>query len=679
MTIANACSDLAAENGSILKKNAYYHQAESVLKLAVAINIQDNEAQEKLAAVAGEIEQSEILTPFFRPVITGDSRIEDKGLKTIFHLARQRKISAKDLLQELGLNLAALWQNGYQHEALSLVVLWQSLAPKESRLNDESARVLFERHGLLAEIEANIKETDRLTNEAAEVPAENIILWDDLVKLSRSGLPSLAEPISTVLSGKPILFAAALVFDDLKDCPQEDQRELYYRKMIQLDPQAFLPFRKLANLMINQKRLKEAGALLESRLYGNNLTAAEMVFVLSSLSDVFLFLYSQNSDTADRNRNFSRGIEYAKKAVQLAEGKDAAAIENEMGESYYSILASNYAFLATFNAIQENTPEGLARRKKMAGTGGPLPAFLSKQYFDKAMKYAGDNVHRLILVATQTKGCIELNCGLLAIEKALGNEPDNLTALSKLGLALIELDRPAEAVPVLQKVIAADPENVDCRVNLGLAYWHLNKYDEAVAVYHELITALKQKLVEDQSPDIKENYFTAHLNLGASLDKKGEYTAAAENYAQARAFALEAGLDIADQITAGHGQILALIRAEKYDEAREKCEENLRLRLDHDILNRLTQIFLKQQDFERALANLKILWREFPNADDFLEIIAKFEKAGFWDNQDLQFFLHSIPPKGENFLSQARREYWLRTFEDEVPSGLKAFLDGLKI
>jgi Flp pilus assembly protein TadD len=55
----------------------------------------------------------------------------------------------------------------------------------------------------------------------------------------------------------------------------------------------------------------------------------------------------------------------------------------------------------------------------------------------------------------------------------------NLDAATQLGLALVALDRPAEALPHLERVRTARPDSAEARMGLTRAYRALGRRAEA--------------------------------------------------------------------------------------------------------------------------------------------------------------------------------------------------------
>jgi tetratricopeptide (TPR) repeat protein len=90
----------------------------------------------------------------------------------------------------------------------------------------------------------------------------------------------------------------------------------------------------------------------------------------------------------------------------------------------------------------------------------------------------------------------------------LRQSPGHPAALRLLGLVLISLGRPAEAIEVFQQVLRVDSGNPDAHLNLGNALADQNRREEALACYRQ---ALKL------NPDL----VAAHVSIGRQLKLMG--------------------------------------------------------------------------------------------------------------------------------------------------------------
>ncbi|MGA3091701.1 MAG: sulfatase-like hydrolase/transferase [Terriglobales bacterium] len=102
---------------------------------------------------------------------------------------------------------------------------------------------------------------------------------------------------------------------------------------------------------------------------------------------------------------------------------------------------------------------------------------------------------------------------LLALHKALELNADSLMVQMDLGLALVEAQDFAAAVPELERVVARAPRSEQGHLVLANAYTHTNRLPEAIKQYEEVLAA---------NPD----HYLANLLLGRALVLVGEATAA---------------------------------------------------------------------------------------------------------------------------------------------------------
>ncbi len=90
------------------------------------------------------------------------------------------------------------------------------------------------------------------------------------------------------------------------------------------------------------------------------------------------------------------------------------------------------------------------------------------------------------------------------LEEFVKKEPGNVNAWIKLGNALMDSRRFAEAIDAYQKALSLDPKNVDVRVDMGSCYRGIGKPDMAVAEYRKAI-------------EIDPRHINAHKNLAVVL------------------------------------------------------------------------------------------------------------------------------------------------------------------
>jgi hypothetical protein len=98
--------------------------------------------------------------------------------------------------------------------------------------------------------------------------------------------------------------------------------------------------------------------------------------------------------------------------------------------------------------------------------------------------------------------------------------PDNLTAVTGLGNALIDRGQPAEAIPVLEQAIHASPSSPPAYTDLGIALFQLGRIPEAMTYFRDAL-------------NLKSTDAYTHFNYGLALDRTGHISEAIEQYREA--------------------------------------------------------------------------------------------------------------------------------------------------
>ena len=106
--------------------------------------------------------------------------------------------------------------------------------------------------------------------------------------------------------------------------------------------------------------------------------------------------------------------------------------------------------------------------------------------------------------------------------QVLDINPDHADANHLLGVLLIQVGKPAQAVELISRAIATAPDQPLYHGNLGTALQQLGRLEEAVASYHKALA-------------IKPVYAEAHNNLGNVLKRMGRLEEAVASYHKALA------------------------------------------------------------------------------------------------------------------------------------------------
>lgn len=200
---------------------------------------------------------------------------------------------------------------------------------------------------------------------------------------------------------------------------------------------------------------------------------------------------------------------------------------------------------------------------------------------------------------------------------ALEAEPDNPRVLYNLGTLRAQQGQLETAIRHFQTALELAPEYVDARFNLGAALAGTGRGQEALGHY--------QRLVE-LSPDDPEIRLQAG-NLSARL---GHFDEAVEHFGAVI-------LRSPQNLGARFGQTMALLLAERYDEARRRLEEGLMALPDGAELAHLLARFLatcpddRLRDGERALEIAQSLLRSSGRPDVAETVAMALAEVGRFD------------------------------------------------
>jgi len=143
-----------------------------------------------------------------------------------------------------------------------------------------------------------------------------------------------------------------------------------------------------------------------------------------------------------------------------------------------------------------------------------------------------------------------LALGMAALKEALQLDPDNAQYHNTLGLVLLNLSRPADALAEFQTAIDLDKTSPDFQHNLGIALAQQNRFEDAIAAYKKALTYPTYT-----TPEV------AYYNLGEAYIRLGKPQEAQESF--------RAAIQLEPTMVAAHyGLGLALSQGGRREEAK---------------------------------------------------------------------------------------------------------------
>ena len=139
-----------------------------------------------------------------------------------------------------------------------------------------------------------------------------------------------------------------------------------------------------------------------------------------------------------------------------------------------------------------------------------FPLFLNgcSQEGDKTIDDAVQNIQRF-----KDKQQYEIQQTL----QILREEPNNLSALIKLGNIYYDTGEDAKAIEYYKRALEIDPNNCNVRTDMGTNYKRLGKLDDAIKEYKKSI-------------EINPKHSPSHFNMGAVLFEKKLYEEAIQSW-----------------------------------------------------------------------------------------------------------------------------------------------------
>jgi len=158
---------------------------------------------------------------------------------------------------------------------------------------------------------------------------------------------------------------------------------------------------------------------------------------------------------------------FSKDADKIVELKERTGI-------YYKLLASRYMDKAMYGEAYETLLKAIEfypANETLYYNAGVSAAYIGKS--KEALGPAGNAERGRWLAIAES-----------SYKRAISERPGYISAL--YGLAVLydfELDRPSDALPLLQQLLAVDTKNVDAMLLLGRVYYGLGRLEDALNTY----------------------------------------------------------------------------------------------------------------------------------------------------------------------------------------------------
>ncbi|HET7294084.1 MAG TPA: tetratricopeptide repeat protein [Vicinamibacteria bacterium] len=146
--------------------------------------------------------------------------------------------------------------------------------------------------------------------------------------------------------------------------------------------------------------------------------------------------------------------------------------------------------------------------------------------------------YHLGMLAVLDEGVVRLEEAIGEFQAELKLEPRDLVTSLRLGMALVEAQRHAEALPHLELATSADPPPADAFLYLGRARLAMDQPQEAVAALERGLELAKSEL----------RIGSGHYQLGLALRRLGRHDEAARHFSEAERYSTERALNARERL-----------------------------------------------------------------------------------------------------------------------------------
>ncbi|MFH1826691.1 MAG: hypothetical protein ABH823_05325 [bacterium] len=624
---------------------------------------------------------SDVVRPVFAQAFTDEEEIDEKGFR---QAAKELREQGLDHEMELAVSLARLIGTGNIYEALALFLRYVGGAGVTGAVRlktpgDFIATVLTQTRGdqLMAVMMSGVYHQ---VVEDSSVHPRYAQLWDQAVSLERQGFFTPFNPVDQMVEGRTRLMKfdsfslfRAVVARRLEVAVGREPADkaaaadiANYKRMIELDPGYFWTYRDLAQAYSQQGNHVEACIHLEQALKKAVKTPGERLVAHAHLKDHYAaYCLQMRQAKPDVARDLEKkAIAHARKAIELAEGDEAAQAKKELADMFYGHHALTHGYLAVYFA-----------------SGGKLDE--AEEHYEKAVAAAANGqVSTLLALGVLIAQAPQFDQGYKAFVAAYQQDSTNLQVVSRLieltqnshdfESALFWLDRASELMTDNKIGVAA---------NRIFALISLDRFEEAYRDGLALVGSLGGTTRAEDS----RSYFYAHLNTAAaarSLRNRSNLPADQNRYrndelrlyGEAYRFARENGFgnDLIQNVMWG----LAAAQPD-LAQAEELCVTALKLGNDSELQSLLIRVLAGQGKYDEALNHLSRIHLANPGSIEILTGLAALAEAGDEAWVGARRFVGKLPAEKRGFLAEEKRQAWLLNMAKEhlpIPESLQDLL-----
>jgi tetratricopeptide (TPR) repeat protein len=339
-------------------------------------------------------------------------------------------------------------------------------------------------------------------------------------------------------------------------------------------------------LLVAGGRLGEAVETLDrvSKRTGTNQPS-----LLLDLADLYLLCGSV--DAARTNLTTSRALDLLGRVRQA--GPADASLNLRLADRYSALgrMADSEAVLKEFQQRVPRSPAALARLAEMYLRSGRVPE--AGAQLEALRKIDPSNPMTYYLLGSVAMEEKQFEKARNHYERVILLNPGFEPAYADLSVAFFNLERPEEAVAVLERARRDFAPNFRVEFLLGAAFSQLKRFDDAWARYQ---TA--EKLGSTNEPPLTDHRF--YFQVGAMLERKGDEVRCIEYLEKS----LELQPDYDEALN--HLGYLWAEKGENLERAQAMIELALQSEPDNAAyLDSLGWVLFKRGRFEEALSNLR--------------------------------------------------------------------------